>query len=90
MVSNVLHGHAGTCTVNFTCNQHWVVHFTEVDSNHLCVSTQFEAPGAEQFEAYASRDARALESIVKVLQVHHDMGHAFLVQSVIARVELLE
>ena len=68
------------------------MHFTEVDSDHLYVSTQFEAPGAEWFEPYASRDARVLESIAKVkdLQAHHGMGCAFLIQPVIASMELLE
>ena len=60
MISNVLHGHAGKYPTNVTCNCHLVVHFMEVDSNHLCVSTQFEEPGAEWFEPYVSRDARTL------------------------------
>ena len=47
MVSNALHGHASKCQTNVTCNHHLVVHFTEVDGDCLCVSAQFEAPGAE-------------------------------------------
>ena len=49
-------------------------------SNHLHVSTQFEAPGAEWFEPYATRDAKAFESVaqVKALQAHHGVCYAFL------------
>ena len=63
-----------------------------MDGNYLCVSTQFEAPGAEQFQPHASRDVRTPESFtqVKALQVDPDTGHALLVQLMVASVELLQ
>ena len=81
VVSNALHGHAGKCPINVTCNCHLVVHFAKVDGNCLCVSAQLEAPGAEWLESHTSRDVWVLKGIawVKTLQAHHDTGHAFLI-----------
>ena len=64
----------------------------DVDSNCLCVSTQFEAPEAEGLESHTSGDVRVLEGItwMKVLQAYHGMGLAFLVHLVIVSVELFE
>ena len=63
-----------------------------MDGNHLCVSAQFEAPGAEQFQPHVREDVKVSKSIacVKALQANHGVGHALLTQPVVASLELLQ